>query len=461
MFYFQSFCVATIALTLSSLHAAAFTIPQQDANATALSSSMTARDGHPSMIYTNPAALATMDHWQIAVGTEGYQPSVSFEGNNISDRTANRQFLIPNAFLNGSVAPNISLGLGVYAPFGLGTKWDDDWTGRYIATKSDLSVMCIHGGTAVRYGDFRFGAGLRYFRSQAEIDRKVDAGLALHQASGGLTPKGWIADPDRDSIFSMKGDADAFGFNAGTQWDVCKSVTLGLTYANEVKLDFNGHADFQHATSWNTIFLQPGVTAGSLLISRMPLTQSGSAKINLPANCNFGVLWKASPDLDFSGDVHYIFWSAYKDQTIELADHLPIAKFSARKDYNDKPAIRLGSCYRLSDSWMVRTGAVYDPSPVPDSTFDPQLPDGDRLGGSLGLGWRYGGLSVDIGYMYAHLFLRQKSNLVGYSDMNGDGVVTATDAAAQNALLGGQYPTGNGTYQGDTHIFGISLGFVF
>ena len=64
---------------------------------------------------------------------------------------------------------------------------------------------------------------------------------------------------------------------------------------------------------------------------------------------------------------------------------------------------RLGAEYTLpweAVKWLsVRAGAVYDETPVPDSTLDPTLPDADRIIGTLGLGGEFGPVTVDGAYM--------------------------------------------------------------
>ena len=44
----------------------------------------------------------------------------------------------------------------------------------------------------------------------------------------------------------------------------------------------------------------------------------------------------------------------------------------------------VGVIYRASDTWELRTGALYETTPVPDATRTPRLPEGNHAGFSAG-----------------------------------------------------------------------------
>ena len=49
--------------------------------------------------------------------------------------------------------------------------------------------------------------------------------------------------------------------------------------------------------------------------------------------------------------------------------------------------------------WDVRTGIIFDPTPVPDETLDPLFPSGDRFDFSLGVGFKKGAFKLDAAYL--------------------------------------------------------------
>ena len=67
---------------------------------------------------------------------------------------------------------------------------------------------------------------------------------------------------------------------------------------------------------------------------------------------------------------------------------------------------RLGGAYQIDDLTL-RAGLAYDISPVPDRTVDATLPDNDRLIWTLGAGYSFGMLRVDLAYMNLWVFGRE------------------------------------------------------
>jgi len=143
--------------------------------------------------------------------------------------------------------------------------------------------------------------------------------------------------------------------------------------------------------------------------------------------------------------------------------------------------IRLGTSYDLNEGTTLRLGFLSDKSPVPNDTFDAQLPDGDRIGLSLGVGRTITvgsvPLKLDVSYMYLKFSDRDKDNYVGYQDVGSfdsetglpkgvkDGVIDAADKAILDnmmTLMGrGSYPVGNGAYESHVNLFSASVTYKF
>lgn len=121
---------------------------------------------------------------------------------------------------------------------------------------------------------------------------------------------------------------------------------------------------------------------------------------------------------------------------------------------------RLGTSYDFS-AFTGRLGCMYDQTPVPDETFDAQLPGNDRFGGSVGVGFNVGKVTIDASYMFLKFSDRDKDNLIGYSDVNGDQIVDETDKQTLDMISGGAYPVGTGTYKSHVNLFSVAASFKF
>ncbi|MDZ8224960.1 outer membrane protein transport protein [Nostoc sp. ChiVER01] len=53
-------------------------------------------------------------------------------------------FKLPNLYAAWSVSDRLKLGIGINVPFGLSSKYDSNWVGRYQAVESKLTTININ-----------------------------------------------------------------------------------------------------------------------------------------------------------------------------------------------------------------------------------------------------------------------------------------------------------------------------
>src|SRR3546814_3965082 len=61
--------------------------------------------------------------------------------------------LVPNAYISWEVNPNWFVGLGIGAPFGLMTEYDEGWIGRYHSKKFKIKSININPSVAYKVND--------------------------------------------------------------------------------------------------------------------------------------------------------------------------------------------------------------------------------------------------------------------------------------------------------------------
>lgn len=102
--------------------------------------------------------------------------------------------------------------------------------------------------------------------------------------------------------------------------------------------------------------------------------------------------------------------------------------------YNDTYILRFGGEYTMNNL-QLRAGYYFDHSPVPTKYLEPLLPDADRHGFNVGLGYHISNnLRVDVSY----LFLKAKQREAVDTDTKFDG-----------------------TYNSYVNLLGINFGYNF
>jgi long-chain fatty acid transport protein len=193
----------------------------------------------------------------------------------------------------------------------------------------------------------------------------------------------------------------------------------------------------------------------NLISSQMPASQDGKATLHMPWMLNLGFKYDVNAAWDYSLEMDMVGWSVYRNLVIDFADNKPKDKQVITKDWENTYVFRFGSSYDFSKSFVGRLGLMYDWNPVPDATFDGQLPDSNRLGYSLGIGYKIGVIQLDASYMRLKFSSREKNNGVGFSkDTTGDGIIDQFDVPAG-------YPVGNGAYENFANLFSISARYTF
>lgn len=91
-------------------------------------------------------------------------------------------------------------------------------------------------------------------------------------------------------------------------------------------------------------------------------------------------------------------------------------------------------------------GYIYEKGPIPDSTFDPSIPDNGSNVFLVGADLRYKNFLFSLVYDYQRVRSRNKSNAV--DDNPVDGVVNPA-------------ATANGRYRTHIHIVGVSVTYRF
>src|SRR5512147_1239656 len=134
-----------------------------------------ARAQDASTVFTNPAGMTRLDRSELQAGLEPiylrarFGPDANTSASNISmpdgsgTANGNASGIIPagSLFYVHKISDELAAGFGVLGFFGLSAEYEDNWVGRYYATKVQMQGLTLMPSVAYRLSDkFSIGAGL-------------------------------------------------------------------------------------------------------------------------------------------------------------------------------------------------------------------------------------------------------------------------------------------------------------
>ncbi len=413
----KSLFLCLIALVMPvTAHAVGYALTEQSASGLGNAfAGMAARSDDPSTQYYNPATMVFMKKGtQLSVVGNVIVPHVTLD--NASARNTTTGFgnisvsgngggnagvvaAIPNFYLKTDLGDSVALGVGVTTPFGLSTKYNDGWVGRYIALESKVETINVNPAAAWKVNErFSVGGGVSVQYMRAKLTNAIDSGAICVSLGASCGGAGNVA---TDSSVKLEGDDISVGFNLGTVFKPDEQTTLGVAYRSKIQQNLKGTATFTRSAEFNAVLVGASSTK---------FTQSGmGTQLNLPENIAFSGAFQASPKLELLADATWTNWSRFKELRINFdtpAQAAGSATSTTTENWNNSWRYSVGTNYKYSSSVVLRTGVAYDQTVIPDSQHrTPRIPDQSRTWISLGAGWALSPKNtLDVGY--AHLFIK-------------------------------------------------------
>jgi long-chain fatty acid transport protein len=356
----------------------------------------------PSTIFYNPAGLVRLSGKQVEVGLHYIMPKAEFNNNEATTvlttpltggdgGDGGESAIVPNLYYSQQLSDGVVVGLGIFAPFGLGTKYDRNWVGRYHAVESRLSTLNINPTMAVRIdGNWSVGAGISIEQADAVLSNKVDFGtigqVLLGGALGG-TPQG------DDGFAEVEGDDWAYGFNIGLLYEPTESTRFGLSFRSSTSHKVKGDVTYQYETS----------TAEMIATTTNLVDGNVTAAVDLPETLSLAGYHAISDKLAMLADITFMNWDRYKELRIKYDTGQPDTVVTAK--WNDSWRYGLGLIYSATPNCTGRVGLAYDQSPVSSDEYrTPRIPDGDRFWIAIGGGYKVTE-KFEFNLGYTHIFV--------------------------------------------------------
>ncbi|HXE39985.1 MAG TPA: outer membrane protein transport protein [Azonexus sp.] len=385
-----------------------------------------------STVYFNPAGMTQLQDREVSLG--GSLVRTNFEFTNGSSSTGGLSGdggnggalgFIPNAYMSWALTKDLYVGLGIGAPFGLKTEYDNPWTGAAQSLKFEIKTININPSIAWRATDWMsLGVGLNWQKIDAEYVRAV----------------GTLTSGLRGATATLKLSDDSWGWNAGALFNLGPATKLGVSYRSSVKYETTGDVGVASNGSAAANATVAALNAGGA-------SSDTKASIKLPDTFIFSLTHKFSEQWEMLGDVSWTGWSSIPKVDIIRTSGVLSGQKAQTLDTNFRDTWRfaIGANYKLNDMWKLKMGVAYDQTPVKDAQHRlVSLPDNNRTWLSLGAQWKPSkATAVDIGGAY--LFVKD-------ADINND---QRSAVATQNRGLV------NGTYQDSAWILGAQFSMAF
>lgn len=421
---------AILALTSGYASASGFQLLEQNASGLGNAYAGSAANAeNASVQFYNPAAMSVLGEGaSVSVGFNAITPSYKFSnegsttsvgatrptpGSNGGD--AGGTGWVPNAYFAYGLTKDISVGLGLGAPFGLKSEYNSDWVGSAQSIKFDVKTININPSISWKVNDMvSLGAGVSYQKLDVEYVRRVVAQSPLVPANP-LYPS--------NQFVTLKADDWAWGWNVGALFTLSPATKVGVSYRSAVKHEVEGN-----------------LTSGY-----GPANGNAKVSVNLPDTFILSVTQALSDRWEMLGDVSFTRWSTIKK--LDVLSNSQAARASGgvaqvlHTEFQDAWRVALGANYKVNDAWKLKLGIAYDQTPVKNATTRlASLPDNDRTWFSIGAQWKPAkDQAVDVGFAY----------------------LLVPDAKINNNQSADNRGTLNGTYKDSAYILGAQYSIKF
>jgi len=362
--------ISVIVVTASYSHAGLVQTFGIGASAAAQGEAVAAHANDSFAVYYNPAGLTLIKNKTISTGIIVFDPKVEVTDFSVTSshpaaegmefntgpadfKTNGDLVFNPNLGFAMPINDKLTFGIATYAPYGLYIKWDSDYTknpGALYAWESKYIREVITPGLGYRISD------------KLSMGFSVSLGRSISDAS-----KTYPANPATGSPVTLlkleSDDSFNYSFNIGVMYRPIDSISLGLTDRRRTDADFKGD-----------------VLTNGIKISTV------SMDYDHPECIQAGARYFVSNDLSVECDLLWTRWSILEEQ-VEKSPIAPGGEFRHGRDWTDEIQYKIGAQWQVLDCLILRSGYTYDPTPVPDDTFDFGWPDTNRNVFNVGCGW--------------------------------------------------------------------------
>ncbi len=425
---------ALILLVSGTAFAAGFNIYEAGAKATALGGAFTATADDGSAIFYNSAGLAFIEGSGLSMNLMPILPTAEFTGATMPDGshssaiTKDAIFPIPGMYYYRNTG-DLSYGVGLYAPFGMGVAWEDPETspGRQISYDVDLKTVYITPAVAMKMTDnVALSIGVDIAHTEIALNKFTAMPF------GGEMEMANVIDAE------LTGSSD-FNFTPVVSCMVKGpgSMDFGIMYHHEKTMNITEGELIM--TNVAPAALEPAVDAQ--IAGLGGAIQYANTEFKLPHMLSLGAAWQATDKTRLEFNAVHFGWEHFDEIFLDFEnDDLDQV---IEENYEDVWQYRVGVTYNMNEKTNILLGYVKDNTPQPVGSVNPMLPDADRQDYSFGVEYKYSEKVTLVG-SYMSVNFEERSNIV-----DGEHASYETDVNPA------------GSYDSFAHIFGVAVNYNF
>src|SRR5438105_6891018 len=428
-----------------------------------------------SAMFFNPAGLAGRMGGHVTIGATLLDVQGGFTDDLFQQKTKldDPLLAIPQVYISYAATPKLGVGVGLFAPYGLETRWPTTFDGRFAGYKNILHSLYIQPTIAYQLSpDVSLGAGFDVVLGKVELNQRLDLAdvpvpaTILPVPPGTPTPvfgQFGIAPGTDFANAHLEATKTSIAAHFGAIVKVSDQLSFGANFLTQAKVDYSGTATFTQVPtnlvvpadlSIGAITIPAGTPIDAFLrvpplnlfdptsgvFRRQPVTTT----IRNPSQLALGLAYKVAAGWTLLGDYQLTWWSQFdqlditfpQDASSLLARHLV-------ENYRNTSGFRFGTEWAKDAKWTFRGGYLHHDGAAPAETVTPLLPEAQRNEFTAGTTVKLtDDLSADLAYQY----IRQ-------DDRRG---------RTREPLLGAATTAlNNGLYDFHAHLFGVSLSYAF
>jgi len=325
-------------------------------------------------MYFNPSVTAGLNKNQVIASMTYLRLNINSDGaagrlygNNVNggDSKAGSDNFIPAFYLATPINDKTTFNFSVTSPFGLATKYDSNWAGKYYAVKSQISTVNFNPSLSHKLTDkLSIGAGVVAQYYQSTLTKMASNGYV--EAAG-----------------KQSGDDWGYGYNLGASYKFNDQLKVGVGYRS--KIDHN--------------------ISGKVKIADFGMYSDFSAKTVTPESLTLGAAYKINQTVELAYDTTWTRWSRFKSLQVNAYQNSLLGG-TTTFNWHDSFLHSLGANFTVNDRTLIRAGVAYEKDAVTDANRGPRVPTGDRVWTTLGFSQKIGNNGWSVDGAYSHQFYR-------------------------------------------------------
>ncbi|PQJ89435.1 outer membrane protein transport protein [Aliivibrio sifiae] len=276
---------------------------------------------------------------------------------------------VPNFYYIHPVNEKFAVGVAAYSNFGTGTEFESDYAAPIFGGTTKVQSMNLGLSLAYRVNEhLSFGGGLDIIYGMGDLYRDVDGDVTINVDAPRPIPDQSMSFSGKTTAVDIQATGVGLGANIGMVYEVNDGNRFGLSYKYSPEIEATGDVSFMKQ-SYDAVYLP------------------------LPDIAEFSGFHMITNKTAIHYSIQWVGWSAFDSIETESA---------TVKEYNWKNSYHysIGATHYLNNKWTLRTGYMYDQTPV-DELTSISIPDSDRQWFSAGFTYNWSSnTALDFGVTY-------------------------------------------------------------